>query len=208
MSGRKNSIVDKFADEMMLSQEDPDTRIDPRSHKESLKAKKVNEYVFVDEEVEEETAEAVLLRRKGNGSLEIRAALSSQVSHDIATNVPPQVDTFLRNYMNNNILHVHPTSSSSSLIPNLQYQLYLQMRDDVQLQHDDFAIWIALQYKYEKPSSHVEPCWTNVFCRQDHKDHHDDDARPKGESSAKKKRTSNKDQGTHDDEVPTKEVTP
>ncbi|GJT42667.1 integrase, catalytic region, zinc finger, CCHC-type containing protein [Tanacetum coccineum] len=63
---------DKFADNMMLSQEDPDTRIDPGSHKESLEAKKVAKIESINEEVEEETVEAALIRRKGNGSLEIR----------------------------------------------------------------------------------------------------------------------------------------
>ncbi|GKE68235.1 hypothetical protein Tco_1526307 [Tanacetum coccineum] len=147
-----------------------------------------------------------------------RAALSSQVSHDLAINVPLQVFAFLKNYMNNNILHVHPTSSLSSLIPDLQYQLYFQMKDDVQAHQDDFAVWIALKYKYKKPAFHVEPCRVNAFCRQDHEDHHDDNARLKGESSAKRQRTSvkkqqqeydswSKDQGNDDDQVPTEEIT-
>ncbi|GJS60093.1 hypothetical protein Tco_0654877 [Tanacetum coccineum] len=144
-----------------------------------------------------------------------RAELSSQVSYDIASNVPLQVDAFLKNYMNNTILHVHPTLSISSSIPDLQHQLYLQMRDDEQAQHVDFAVWIALKYKYKKPSSHVEPYGVDAFRRQDHEDHYDDDARPEGEISAKKQRTSkkdydpwSKDQGIDDDEVPSKEVTP
>ncbi|GKE30444.1 hypothetical protein Tco_1445828 [Tanacetum coccineum] len=43
-----------------------------------------------------------------------RAKLSLQVSNDLATNVPPHVDAFLRNYMNNNILHVHPATSTKN----------------------------------------------------------------------------------------------
>ncbi|GJX10674.1 hypothetical protein Tco_0200533 [Tanacetum coccineum] len=73
-----------------------------------------------------------------------RAELSLQVSNDVATNVPPQVDAFLRNYMNNNILHVHPTESASSSIPNLQQQLYLKMKDDEQARNADLPIWLAL----------------------------------------------------------------
>ncbi|GJX77195.1 hypothetical protein Tco_0324006 [Tanacetum coccineum] len=142
-----------------------------------------------------------------------RAALSSQVSHDLAINVPPQVFAFLRNYMNNNILHVHPTLSSISSI--------LQV---------------------EKPASYVEPCRVDAFRRQDHEDHHNDDARPEGKSNAKRQRTSvkgtykmgessskttegsyqtksstqeqqqeydlwSKDQGNDDDEVPPEEIT-
>ncbi|GJT28622.1 hypothetical protein Tco_0908897 [Tanacetum coccineum] len=68
----EESDANKFADDMLLSQEDPGTTIDPGSYKESPEAKKVAEYVSVDEEVEEEKAEAVLIRRKRKGSLEIR----------------------------------------------------------------------------------------------------------------------------------------
>nr|GEV24917.1 hypothetical protein [Tanacetum cinerariifolium] len=64
----KNQMLKKFADDMVLSQEDPSTMIDLGSYKESLEAKKVADYVFVDEEVEEETAEATLIRRKKNAS--------------------------------------------------------------------------------------------------------------------------------------------
>ncbi|GKC79385.1 hypothetical protein Tco_1130159 [Tanacetum coccineum] len=68
----KQTNAYKFADNMMLSQEDPGTRIDPGSHKESLEVKKVAKIESIDEEVKEETVEAALIRRKGNGSLEIR----------------------------------------------------------------------------------------------------------------------------------------
>ncbi|GKF67793.1 hypothetical protein Tco_0197472, partial [Tanacetum coccineum] len=47
------------------------TRIDLRSHKESLEAEKVIEYVFNDEKDKEEIAEAELVRKKRKGSLEI-----------------------------------------------------------------------------------------------------------------------------------------
>ncbi|GKG64218.1 hypothetical protein Tco_0651319, partial [Tanacetum coccineum] len=45
-------------------------------------------------------------------------------------------------------------------------------RDDEQAQHVDLAVWIAMKYKYEKPSYHVEPCRTDAFRRQDHEYHH------------------------------------
>ncbi|GKA13101.1 hypothetical protein Tco_0692647 [Tanacetum coccineum] len=61
-----------FADDMMLTQEDPSTRIDSGRHKESLEVEKVDEYVYVDEEEDEETTKAELIQRKGKGSLEIR----------------------------------------------------------------------------------------------------------------------------------------
>ncbi|GKE47223.1 hypothetical protein Tco_1478481 [Tanacetum coccineum] len=127
----------------------------------------------------------------------IRVELYVQVSNDVATNIPSQVDAFLRNYMKNNILHVHPTKFASSYIPGLQQQLYLKMKDDEQARNVNLPIWIALMHKY------------------DHKDHLDDDARPEGESSAKDKEHPSiqedfdpwsDDQGTNDDEVPSEEV--
>ncbi|GJV08274.1 hypothetical protein Tco_1345930, partial [Tanacetum coccineum] len=384
VEGNEETNVDKFVEDVLNSQEDPDTRIEPMSHKESLEAEKVVDYMTINEEVEEESAEASLIRKKGKGIVEIkdtpittpirsprtvidylhsdkeklqeltaskptsssskpktdrskhikgaiarmsrrydymfrhmkksfmprkdmdaightvqatlkevvpmvvdettndsikknlprmvvegirlerektkadiasmvaeaarkehertRAELSLQVTNDVATNVPSQVDSFLQNYMNNHILHVHPTESASSTILDLQQQLYLKMKDDEQARDADLPIWLALKYKYEKSAPHVEPCRVAVVRTRDHKDHHDDDARPEGESSAKRQRTSEhgtytrgessssqamdestpsgsgnqeqledfdpwfEDQGTDDDEVPSKEV--
>ncbi|GJZ31787.1 hypothetical protein Tco_0576834 [Tanacetum coccineum] len=298
-----------FVDDMMLSQEDPGTRIDLRSHKESLEAEKVIEYVFNDEKDEEEIAEAeneslsldkdelkeltaskptslkvpsfkptsnrsrylqgtiarmsrhhgymlqhmrksfmpmhdmnTFMRKVDDTPKEVipklitkatdqnmqdnlpwlvvagiklerektkaelasmvadvvqkhqertRVALSSQISNDLATNVPPQVDAFLRYYMNNNIIQMHPTSSSSS-IHDLQHQLYLKTKDDEQAQHAYITVWIALKYKFKKPATQVDSCRTYVFRRLDHDDHHDDDALLEEESSVKRQKTSYK----------------
>nr|GEY00298.1 hypothetical protein [Tanacetum cinerariifolium] len=138
---------------------------------------------------------------------------------DIDLMVVDDVKLFLRDYMNNNILHVHPTTSASLSIPNFQQQLYLKMKDDKQALDADFPLWLTLMYKFERPASHVDPCRIDAFCSRDHEDHHGDDARPEGESNAKRQRTSKKkqqeeidacndDQGTDDDEVPSKEVSP
>ncbi|GJQ93718.1 hypothetical protein Tco_0004857 [Tanacetum coccineum] len=122
-----------------------------------------------------------------------RATFSSQVSNDVATKIPPQFDAFLMNYMNNHILHVHPTESASSFIPDLQQQLYLKMKDDGQACNADLPIWLALKYKFEKHATNAAPCRVDTFYSRDHEDHHDDDARPEGES-------------TYDNEVPSKVV--
>ncbi|GJU55248.1 hypothetical protein Tco_1228962 [Tanacetum coccineum] len=88
------------------------------------------------------------------------------------------VDAFLRNYINNHILDMHPTESASSSIPDLQQQLYLKMKDDEQAYNADLPIWLALMYKFKKPASHIGSCRVDTFCSRDHEDHHDDDARP------------------------------
>ncbi|GKE24162.1 hypothetical protein Tco_1435674 [Tanacetum coccineum] len=62
------SDANKFDEDMINTQEYPDTKIDPGSHKESPKAKKVADYMSIDEEMEEESTEVVLIRRKGKVS--------------------------------------------------------------------------------------------------------------------------------------------
>ncbi|GJW77722.1 hypothetical protein Tco_0139404 [Tanacetum coccineum] len=120
----------------------------------------------------------------------IRAELSLHVTNDVANTVPPQIDSFLRNYMSNHILYVHPTEDASSFILDLQHQLYLQMKDDEQARDADLSIWLSLKIKFEKPAPLVEPCRVTIVRTRDHKDHHDDDARPEGESSTKRLKTS------------------
>nr|GEU98918.1 hypothetical protein [Tanacetum cinerariifolium] len=65
-----------------------------------------------------------------------KAELSLRVINDVDTNVPLQVDAFLKNYMNNHILHVHSTESASSSIPDFE-------RDA------DLPIWLTLKYNVD-----------------------------------------------------------
>nr|GEY19029.1 hypothetical protein [Tanacetum cinerariifolium] len=65
----------------------------------------------------------------------------------------------------------------------------LSSQDDKQAHDVDLPIWLALKYKYEKSALIVEPYRLDAFRSRDHEDHHDDDARPKGESSAKRQKT-------------------
>ncbi|GJV45672.1 hypothetical protein Tco_1430208 [Tanacetum coccineum] len=109
----------------------------------------------------------------------LRAEITLQVTNAITNSIPLRFDSFLRNYMSNNILHI----------------------------------------KFEKPAPFAAPYRTAIIRTRDHEDHQDVDARPEGESSAKRQKTSEHEQldkfdawmdsfGTNDDEVPTKEVSP
>ncbi|GJT72592.1 hypothetical protein Tco_1031878 [Tanacetum coccineum] len=60
------------------------------------------------------------------------------------------------------------------------------MKDDKQACDADLPIWLAIKYKYEKSAPIVKPCRVDAFRNRYHEDHYDDDARPKGESNAKK----------------------
>ncbi|GJW01030.1 hypothetical protein Tco_1556281 [Tanacetum coccineum] len=96
------------------------------------------------EEMERMIAKAILQER-GN----IQAEISSQIQKSIDNHIPSQVDASVRSYMSGNILHVHPAQSQTLSIPEQQYQLYLSMKDDPQLQQQDIAIWLALQMKFK-----------------------------------------------------------
>ncbi|GJW83235.1 hypothetical protein Tco_0156380 [Tanacetum coccineum] len=114
----------------------------------------------------------------------IRAELSTQINNVIFNFIPSHADSFLRNYISNNIHHVHPTQAPTSSAQDLQYQLYLMMKDDEKLRTDDLSIWWLLKIKFEKPATSAAPCRLAVVRTKDH--HDDDDACPEGKSSAKK----------------------
>ncbi|GKA16208.1 hypothetical protein Tco_0695955 [Tanacetum coccineum] len=102
--------------------------------------------------------------------------------------------------------------STSSSTQDLQYQLYLKMNDDEQVRNADLSIWWSLEIKFEKHAPHAALCRIVVVRTRDHEDHHDNDARPEEESSAKRQKTSDHETysldgfGTDDDEVPSEEV--
>ncbi|GJT48696.1 hypothetical protein Tco_0974853 [Tanacetum coccineum] len=121
-------------------------------------------------------------------------------------------------YMYRHILHVHPAQPQTSSVQEQQYQLYLSMKADPQLQQQDIEIWLALQMKFETFQVPQTTCRSYVVRLRDQDDPHDD-AHPEGENSAKRQKTSeykahvtgessrqvNKKE-QDDDEIPTKQV--
>ncbi|GJU11466.1 hypothetical protein Tco_1133862 [Tanacetum coccineum] len=102
---------------------------------------------------------------------------------------------------------------------NIRAELSVQVTNDVanivpSQMKDDESIWLSLKIKFERPIPLVEPCRVDVVRTRNHEDHHDDNARPGGESSAKIQNTSAHGtfkidgQDTDDDEVPDEEVSP
>ncbi|GJR63426.1 hypothetical protein Tco_1505588, partial [Tanacetum coccineum] len=105
-----------------------------------------------------------ILQEHGN----IQAQISTQIENAIANVIPSQVDA-----------SVH----------NQQYQLYLAIKADPQLQQQDIAIWLALQMKFERNTVLQTACSTLVVRPRDQDDPHDD-AHLEGENSAKRQKTS------------------
>ncbi|GJX74709.1 hypothetical protein Tco_0313304 [Tanacetum coccineum] len=91
--------------------------------------------------------------------------------------------------MPGHILHVYPAQSQTSSVPEQQYQLYLAMKADPQLQQQDIAIWLALQMKFERNTILQTACRTPAVRSRDQDDPHDD-AHPEGENNAKWQKTS------------------
>ncbi|GJW94576.1 hypothetical protein Tco_0174248 [Tanacetum coccineum] len=154
----------------------------------------------------------------------IQAQILTQIENAISNATPSQVDASVRSYMSGHILHVHPAQSQTSSVPDQQYQLYLAMKADPQLQQQDIAIWLALQMKFERNTVPQTACRTPAVRPRDQDDPHDD-AHPEGENSAKRQKTSEyeayvsgesssgqvfqKEQAPStldDDEIPTKQV--
>ncbi|GKE53322.1 hypothetical protein Tco_1488478, partial [Tanacetum coccineum] len=84
----------------------------------------------------------------------------------------------------------HPTQAAGSSDQDHQYHLYLKITDDKQVRNADLSIWWSLKIKFEKPVTSAAPCQIAIVRTRDHEDHHDDDARPEGENSAKRQKTS------------------
>ncbi|GJX71142.1 hypothetical protein Tco_0308313 [Tanacetum coccineum] len=136
------------------------------------------------EEMERMIAKAILQER-GN----IQAEISSQIQKAIDNHIPSQVDASVRSYMSSHILHVHPAQTQTLSVPEQQYQLYLSMKDNPQLQQQDIAIWLALQMKFENLHVLQTTCKPSAVRPRDQDDPHDD-AHSEGENSAKRQKTS------------------
>ncbi|GJW55807.1 hypothetical protein Tco_0099892 [Tanacetum coccineum] len=117
------------------------------------------------------------------------ANITSQINNAITNHIPSQVDSSVRNYMSGHILHVHPTQASQAFAQEHQYQLYLTMKDNPQLQHDDLPILLALKIKFEGLHASNTPCRSSAIRPRDQDNPHDD-AHPEGEHSAKRQKTS------------------
>nr|GEY82685.1 hypothetical protein [Tanacetum cinerariifolium] len=79
------------------------------------------------------------------------------------------------------------TNALANNIP-AQFQMNLIMKDDEKLRNDDLSICWSLKIKFDKLTPSAAPCRTDFVHTRDHENHLDDDARPEGESSAKRQK--------------------
>ncbi|GJU29745.1 hypothetical protein Tco_1173334 [Tanacetum coccineum] len=131
-----------------------------------------------------------------DGNERIKKILQTQVPLHVAQGIilereksQAKVDSSVRSYISGHVLHVHPTQDTPTTAQEQQHQLYLTMKDNPQLQHDDLPIWLALKYKFERLHMAITPCRLSTDRPKDQDDPHDDD-HPEGEDSAKRQKTS------------------
>ncbi|GJX76274.1 retrovirus-related pol polyprotein from transposon TNT 1-94 [Tanacetum coccineum] len=82
----------------------------------------------------------------------------------------------------------YPVQSQTPSVLEQQYQLYISMKADPQLQQQDIAIWLALQMKFESLQVPQTTCRTSTIRPRDQDDPHYD-AHPEGENRAKRQKT-------------------
>nr|GEX85846.1 integrase, catalytic region, zinc finger, CCHC-type, peptidase aspartic, catalytic [Tanacetum cinerariifolium] len=122
-----------------------------------------------------------------------------------------EVDSSVKSYMSNHILHVHPTQAIQAFAQEQQYQLYLTMKDNHQLQHDDLPIWLTLKFKFKRLYMSNTLCRPSTIHPREKDDLHDD-AHPERENSAKRQKTSEhgtyviRESSSDDDEFLTEKV--
>nr|GEW21426.1 hypothetical protein [Tanacetum cinerariifolium] len=120
-----------------------------------------------------------------------RQKTKEEMEKMIAKAILQELDASVRSYLSGHILHVHPAQPQTTFVPEQQYQLYLSMKDNPQLQQRDIAICLALQMKFDRLQVSQKTYRTPAVRPRDQDDPHDD-ARPEWENN--------------DDEIPTKQV--
>nr|GEV06061.1 putative reverse transcriptase domain-containing protein [Tanacetum cinerariifolium] len=180
----------------------PDTRLEPRSDKESPDVRITNVIVPVNvydekEKEEEIIDEARFMPQNSFGTL------ANHLHDAMAESLPVMVDK-------------HVKEQVEQQVPE---QLYLSMKDDPQWKQQDIAIWLALQMKFERLQVPQTTCRTLVVRPRDQDNPHDD-AHLEGENNAKRQNTleygayaseesssrQDNEQEQDDDEIPTKQV--
>ncbi|GKA33676.1 hypothetical protein Tco_0720105 [Tanacetum coccineum] len=166
-----------FLDSLLISQEDPDTKLEPESHKESMEEKNDND----DDQHNVDT----LTRRKKMGSLEIR---DEEKQTPIPT--PPRTNLYSDKEQT---IELTETNIYMSNLPSLfkcAKHLKGVIKDDSQSQAADPDMWKVLREKFEKSSAPSESYKQNFFCKIDHDDHPNEDVPPEVENGAKRKKIS------------------
>ncbi|GKB25401.1 hypothetical protein Tco_0864802 [Tanacetum coccineum] len=119
--------------------------------------------------------------------LELTVAKTNEL---IIEAVPRIVNDAVKQDIESSTAIVLDTSTATTTTTDLQYQLYLKMKTDLQDQVVDPELWAVLKCKFEKSSTSTSCYRDDAFCKLDHDEHQGDDGPPKGEKSMKRQKTS------------------
>ncbi|GKD70671.1 hypothetical protein Tco_1324761 [Tanacetum coccineum] len=95
-----------------------------------------------------------------------KATVTALIYKEFDDHVPKIIEELFKIYMKNNVINVHPTTSTSTAITatvNLQHQLYLKMKTNLQDQVVDPELWDVLKRKFEKSSTPTISCRDDAF---------------------------------------------
>ncbi|GJW79580.1 hypothetical protein Tco_0143555 [Tanacetum coccineum] len=132
-------------------------------------------------------------------SQELMATIALNATNDIIKDSLKRVvvDTVIQErdslQAENNLITVHPTTSTSNATTtsvDLQQQLYLKMKRNLQDQADDPELWDVLKRKFEKSYVSHTSCRDDAFRKRDHDGHQEYDAPPEREKRAKRQKIS------------------
>ncbi|GJW55010.1 hypothetical protein Tco_0099095, partial [Tanacetum coccineum] len=101
------------------------------------------------------------------------------ISQDLATHVPKMIEDLFKQHMESITSNVFLSSKASiASIFDLQHQLYMKMKRNIQSQIDDFVIWGGLQDKFGTSLVSPSTCRPHASRHHDHGDYRHDN--PKG----------------------------
>nr|GEW00281.1 hypothetical protein [Tanacetum cinerariifolium] len=171
VEGSENVNIGEFIDDIFNDQEEPDTRIEPKIYKQSLKEKKsAYDVTVTNDDVEEEPGgdESELKRRENRKD---KQKTQVDVAAMIAEAVPKEC----------NNLYAEINLQVNNAIANI-----IRLHDDEKLRNNDLSIWWSIKINFDMPAPSATHCRTAAIRPRDHDDHHDD-AHLEGENSAKRK---------------------
>nr|GEX90873.1 glutathione S-transferase T3-like [Tanacetum cinerariifolium] len=214
VEGTENVDDDEFMDEIFIDQEDPGTRLEPGSHKESPDVNKNADILIInDNDEEKESVGDELIRRKDAIKSTMKKVIPSMVDNKLNKIAKKLVSFYVaegllldkQNAQTNivslvakvvqkerEILQAELSMQVTNVVANI---VPSQIKDDEQVRNADLSIWWSLKIEFEKHAPPVAPSRLDVVRTRDHEDHHHDDARPEEESSAKRQKTF--DHGTY-----------
>ncbi|GJW12216.1 hypothetical protein Tco_1578043 [Tanacetum coccineum] len=134
-----------------------------------------------------------LLHGKVDQVLHEISEVPALISKEFDAHAPKIIEDLFKHYVQTNAIQVHPTNTTlndTTSSTDLQQQLYLKMKFDLQDQANDPTLWDVLKHKFEKSSISNTSCRDDDFHSQHHVDHHEDNAPLKGEKRVKRYKAS------------------